>query len=255
MLTRTEDEVFGRLEAPDAPAVHQDPHAARRRAAPRRRHLHLRRPHPIDVAMSDRDHGANVREERAVELRVAVVRRARSRARRSVDGPEDPAEYLRWFIDNDEPPTGSGPHGLDDYCQQVRTYWDARDAANVHLFHYADLWADRDGEMRRVAAALGVPIDEERWPAFVEAAGSTRCVRARRSPHRTPTWASGCRPSVLQRGRYARTGPRCSARRRRPFRRADAALCGDAADWMLGGRVGLALSVARGRSTGRAPSR
>jgi hypothetical protein len=60
---------------------------------------------------------------------------------------------------------------LDDYCQQVRTYWDARREPNVHLFHYADLWADRDGEMRRVAAALRVPIDEQRWPAFVEAAG------------------------------------------------------------------------------------
>ena len=132
--------------------------------------------HPLHVAMSDRDHGANVREERAVELRVSVAGPAE---RGDSDPlPEDPAEFLRWFIDNDEPPTGSGPHGLDDYCQQVRTYWDARDAANVHLFHYADLWADRDGEMRRVATALGVPIDEERWPAFVEAAGLTS-MRAR----------------------------------------------------------------------------
>lgn len=52
----------------------------------------------------------------------------------------------------------------------MRTYWDARREPNVDLFHYADLWADLDGEMRRVAAALGVPVDEERWPAFVEAA-------------------------------------------------------------------------------------
>jgi hypothetical protein len=168
MLTRSEDEVFGLLEA----QTH-------------RRFIKSHTPldglpmydsvtyiavvrHPLDVAMSDRDHSANVREERAVELRESVAGPAEHGAS---SAPEEPAEFLRWFIDNDELPTGSGPHGLDDYCQQVRTYWDARGAPNVHLFHYADLWADRDGEMRRVAAALRVPVDETRWPAFVEAAG------------------------------------------------------------------------------------
>ena len=126
--------------------------------------------HPLDVALSDRDHGDNMREERAVALREAVAGPEDS-IRAADDAPKDPADYLRWFIDNDEPPTGSGPHGLDDYCQQISTYWDARDAANVHLFHYADMWGDLDREMRRVAAALGVPIDEDRWPGFVEAAG------------------------------------------------------------------------------------
>jgi hypothetical protein len=52
----------------------------------------------------------------------------------------------------------------------VRTYWEARSAPNVDLFHYADLWRDLDGEMRRVADALGIDVDEEAWPALVEAA-------------------------------------------------------------------------------------
>ena len=58
-----------------------------------------------------------------------------------------------------------------DYCNQIRTYWDARKEPNVHLFHYTDLWNDRESEMRRVAAALRVTIAEERWSGFVEAAG------------------------------------------------------------------------------------
>jgi aryl sulfotransferase len=169
MLTRTEDEVFGLLEA----QTH-------------RRFLKTHTPldglprhdsvtyiavvrHPLDVALSDRDHGANMREERAVELREAVAGPAERRGSDPI--PEAPADFLRWFIDNDEPPTGSGPHGLDDFCQQIRTYWDARRDKNVHLFHYADMWADLDREMRRVAAALDVPIDEQRWPGFVDAAG------------------------------------------------------------------------------------
>jgi hypothetical protein len=124
--------------------------------------------HPLDAALSDMDHADNMRNDRAVELRTAVAGLA---PRHAADRPNDPAAFLRWFIDNDEAPTGSGPNGLADYCDQVATYWARRDLPNVHLFHYADLWRDRDGEMRRVAAALGVPVDEQRWPAFVEAAG------------------------------------------------------------------------------------
>ena len=117
--------------------------------------------------------------ERAVELREAASGPFEPVSEEQ-EAPEDAADYLRWFIDNDRGPTGSGPNGLDDYCQQIRTYWDARAEPNVHLFHYADMWNDLDSEMRRVAAALDVPVDEVRWPEFVEAA-TLRAMRARAS--------------------------------------------------------------------------
>jgi hypothetical protein len=40
----------------------------------------------------------------------------------------------------------------------------------VLLVHYADLLADLEGEMRRIAGALGIAVDEDRWPTLVEAA-------------------------------------------------------------------------------------
>ena len=196
--------------------------------------------HPLDVALSDRDHGANMREERAVALREAVAGPEES-IRAADDAPEDPADYLRWFIDNDEPPTGSGPHGLDDYSQQIRTYWDARHELNVHLFHYADMWADLDREMRRVAAALDVPVHEQRWPGFVEAAGLTsmRSRAADTAPDAhmgiwvepeqffrsggTRDWASLLDPEDIAH-----------------FKERLAELAGDAAGWATGGRAGLA---------------
>ncbi len=125
--------------------------------------------HPLDVAMSDRDHMNNMLRDRATEMREAVAGKYEP-STKSEEAPEDMADFLRWFIDNHEQPTGSGPYGLEDFCHQVSTYWDARDKPNVHLFHYADMWNDLDGEMRRVAAALGVTIDEARWPRLVEAA-------------------------------------------------------------------------------------
>ena len=135
--------------------------------------------HPLDVAMSDRDHMSNMDKDGVVELVESVAGHYEKPAD-SEEAPEDPAGFLRWFIDNHEQPTGSGPYGLEDYCQQVLTYWEARAKPNVHLFHYADMWNDLDSEMRRVASALDVQIDEARWPAFVDAA-TLKSMRAKSS--------------------------------------------------------------------------
>lgn len=193
--------------------------------------------HPLDVALSDRDHAENVREGHVVELRTAAAGEA---PRRATEPPEEPAAFLRWFIDNDEPATGSGPNGLEDYCDQLGTYRERRDLPNVHLFHYADLWADRDLEMRRVAAALGVPIEEPRWPAFVEAAGLA--TMRRRARDTAPDAHMGIWESPAKFFRVGGTrdwasllGPEGVAHFDQRLR----ALAGDAARWAVGGRGAL----------------
>ena len=240
MLTRTEDEVFALLAAQE-----------------HRRFIKTHTPldgvplvdavtyivvvrHPLDVAMSDIDHDENMVEERAVALRTAVAGDGPDRA---TEPPEDPVAFLRWFIDNDEQPTGSGPHGLQDYCEQVRTYWEARDLPNVHLFHYADLWADRDGQMRRVAAALGIPVDEARWPPFVEAAGlaSMRARAADTAPDaHMGIWRAPERFFRVggRRDWASLLGPDGVAH----FDERFAALAGDAAAWAGGGRAAFDLA-------------
>ncbi len=196
--------------------------------------------HPLDVALSDRDHMDNMQRERAIALRTAASGPAGDDVPPYDPPPNQPGAFLRWFIDHDEPPSGSGPHGLADYCQQIGTYWDARYAPNVHLFHYTDMWNDLDGEMRRVAAALALSIDEERWPGFVEAAGLTS-MRSRAadtapdahlgiwtSPERffrsggTRDWASVLNPEDITR-----------------FEQRLRELAGGAADWAATGRAAL----------------
>lgn len=129
--------------------------------------------HPLDVAMSRQDHRQNMRVDRAVELRITASGPVDPALKAPEPSSKDLASYLRWFIDNDEAANGSGPNGLEDYCQQIRTYWDARREPNVHLFHYTDMWVDLDAEMRRVAATLRLPIDQDQWPRFVDAATLT----------------------------------------------------------------------------------
>jgi hypothetical protein len=189
MLIRTDEEVFGQLERQQHRRfikTHTPLDGVPR--LPSVTYITVIR-HPLDVAMSDLDHSDNERFDRLVELRAAVVGSEVPSGGALDDAPEEPDAYLRWFIDNDVEPTGSGPYGLADYCNQALTYWNAGLEPNVQLFHYADLWADRDHEMRRVAAALGVGVDEDRWPSFVEAAGIDS-MRAR-ADDTVPEVASG----------------------------------------------------------------
>jgi aryl sulfotransferase len=147
---------------------------------------------------------------------------------------------MRWWIDIDEQPTGSGPHGLQDYCQQIRTYWDARARPNVHLFHYSDMWTDLDAEMRRMAAALGVSAGGPRWPQFVEAA--TLDAMRTRAPLTAPDahmdlWQA---PEAFFRSGGARDwASLLTAAEIAHFDERLRDLAGDAYDWVMSGRSGL----------------
>ena len=239
MLIRTDDEVFGLLDAQQhrrwikthTPLDGLPLHPSVTYIAEIR--------HPLDVALSDRDHRSNMDRQRVLELRTAAAGTPEPSSVRETE-PPDPGDSLRWFIDNDAAPTGSGPNGLADFCQQVTTYWEARSLSNVHLFHYTDLWNDLAGEMRVVADALHITVDEARWPEFVEAATLTS-MRDRaadtapdahlglwQDPH-TFFRSGGQRDwaSLLTKADIAHFNERLVT------------LAGDATPWILNGRAGL----------------
>lgn len=122
---------------------------------------------PRDVVLSAADHSANMRMESIVA--------AKERAGLPVElpdrppRPEHPAEAIQAWLEADTPPdvpTSSLPFTV----HHLRTLWHRRHDRNVTLFHYSDLRRDLGGEMRRLAAALGIDIDESAWPALVDAA-------------------------------------------------------------------------------------
>jgi aryl sulfotransferase len=121
---------------------------------------------PRDAAISSDHHLSNMNRE--------VLVRARETAVGSDDLPslladgvpprvEDPVErFWRWVED------AVPPHeGLELLLHHLRTFWDRRQASNVVLAHYADLQADLDSEMRRIAGLLGTAICEDVWPGLV----------------------------------------------------------------------------------------
>ena len=154
-------------------------------------YLHVARD-PRDAAMSWDNHLANIDFDRMIEVRADAVG-LDDLADLGIDGEglepsEDPVERFWTWME------GNGNSGamasLEALVHHSRTFWEVRDAPNVHLFHYTAQRADLAGAMARLADALGVdpPTDE-----LVEAARFER-MKARADdlvPNSdTPFWQS-----------------------------------------------------------------
>jgi aryl sulfotransferase len=119
---------------------------------------------PRDVFLSMCDHMANLSEETMAD----IARRAG--LSEPLSPPENPNElFPLWLTVGDQPWMRDG-FPVGSVLDLTRTYWEFRHLPNFLFLHYADLTARLDEEMRRLSAFLGIPVDEEKWPALVEAA-------------------------------------------------------------------------------------
>jgi aryl sulfotransferase len=81
--------------------------------------------------------------------------------------PEDPREFFLSWIElhhDDVVPVA------DAFFDLERSYWAERRRGNLLMVHYNDLKADLSGEMKRIAAFLGIETPAKLWPELVEAA-------------------------------------------------------------------------------------
>jgi hypothetical protein len=127
---------------------------------------------PRDVALSWDNHMANTDLVRLMTARDQAVGN-RDLAELMPDGlPEQSETEIGRFWEWADAPPFAGPRGesLAALVHHITTFWSRRDDPNVMMLHYDDLKADLDGQMRMVSAQLGIPVDERRWPALVEAA-------------------------------------------------------------------------------------
>jgi aryl sulfotransferase len=114
--------------------------------------------HPLDVVVSLYHHLQNLRVGRRVgPPQPAAPERPR-------DTPRD--ALLKW-IDQDHP---LGPGSLPGMLRRLSADWAYRNRPNVVFVHYDDLSVDLEGEMKRLAARLGIKVPADKWPALVTAA-------------------------------------------------------------------------------------
>lgn len=105
---------------------------------------------PRDIALSSAAHAENFDRERAAQLRAAS-------GADEAPPPVFVADVRQW-IEEDSPPELLSSR-LRFSAHHVAELWAHRDRPNVHLFHYADLTSDLPGQLRRLAAVLGVDAD------------------------------------------------------------------------------------------------
>jgi aryl sulfotransferase len=122
---------------------------------------------PRDAGLSMDNHMANMDRGRLFELRVSAVGMD-DFEELGIEGPQemsdDPVERFWRWIDGD---TGGGSD-FESLVGHSRSFWEARDRPNVHLFHYAQQRADLATQMARLAEVLDV---ESPTPQLVAAAG------------------------------------------------------------------------------------
>jgi aryl sulfotransferase len=110
-----------------------------------------------DVVWSMYNHHAN-----ANELWYDVLNNTPGRVGPPIEPP--PTSIRRYFHDWLE----RDGHPFWPFWENVRSWWEIRDLPNVMMLHFSELKADMPGQIRRIAAFLGIPIDETRWPAILE---------------------------------------------------------------------------------------
>ena len=65
---------------------------------------------------------------------------------------------------------GDGRLAVRSHHHHAASFWPYRDLPNVLMVHYADLLADLEAQMRRVAAFTQIEVAEDAWPELVAAA-------------------------------------------------------------------------------------
>lgn len=123
--------------------------------------------HPLDSAVSLYYQGENIDRARQRQLVEETT------GRPAAAGPRRPRKPVRdWlldWIDND-----ASQHEQMDSIRGVLWHdsdaWARRSEPNIVLLHYADLSADLEGEMGRLADRLEITVPEAAWPRLVQAA-------------------------------------------------------------------------------------
>jgi aryl sulfotransferase len=121
---------------------------------------------PRDVFLSMQNHMANLNFPQLAKLLTEQGHEVQP----PPPVPEDLNDRFRlWLTQGSFDWEGDG-FPFWSHFRHAQSFWDGRDLPNVHFLHYADLSADLEGQMRRVAGILGIEIDEARWPGLVKAA-------------------------------------------------------------------------------------
>lgn len=148
--------------------------------------------------------------------------------------PADIRRFWQDFLDGDGYPCWS-------FRENIRSWWDLRQLPNVKLLHFNDLKNDMEGEIRDIAAFLGIDINPSDWPRIIEYCSFTwmKANADKVAPGGGQLWESGGTRFINQ-GENRRWKDVLSDSDIAVYRaKATAELGEECAHWMFSGRQGL----------------
>lgn len=130
---------------------------------------------PRDAGLSMGNHRKNMDFEVLMRARAEVLGEEGADPAPTAWGhgpsPDAEADWFWAWVDDPSAPQDAQRSNLRGLLHHLATFRAAAVAhPNVVLLHFADLEADLEGEMRRLAVLLGIDVPEERWPELVRAA-------------------------------------------------------------------------------------
>lgn len=178
-----------------------------------------------DVAWSLHNHHAN-----ANQLWYDLLNDTPGRAGPPIEPPSNSVkQYYKDWMESDGYP-------FWPFWENVGSWWQVRDLPNVLLVHFNDLKADLPGAIRRIAAFLEIPINEDNWDAIVEhcSFGYMKDHAALTVPMGGAFWEGGAH-TFLHKGENGRWRDVLSASDNMAYRqKAEEELGPDCAGWLLG---------------------
>jgi len=118
--------------------------------------------------------------------------------------PRSPAPPLHdWLVDwiDQDGDVVSDLDSLPGVLAHLTDAWERRPARNIVLLHYADLSADLEDEMHRLADRLGIEVPDQVWPSLVEAATFTTMRQRAEHLAPDPSGVMRSRPAFFREGR------------------------------------------------------
>ncbi len=126
---------------------------------------------PRDAYLSWDNHLANSNTEALFAARAEAVGLDDIAELLAAGPPPSPPELIdRFWAWVDDPGPVHETVGLSLLLHHLETFWNVRDEPNVIILHYDEMLDDLDGQMRGLAARLGIDVPEEMWPQLVAAA-------------------------------------------------------------------------------------
>ena len=188
-----------------------------------------------DVVWSMWNHHA-----RANDLWYELLNDTPGRVGPAIERPtEDIRAYFVDWLDRDG-------HPFWPFWENVRSWWRIRHLPNVHLVHFANLKADTEGEIRRIARFLDIAVAEEAWPRILEHCSFDWMKRnaAQAAPLGGVFWDGGAE-SFIHKGTNGRWRDTLTVEDNRRYgARAHAELGAEAARWLATGQMPAELATA-----------